>query len=336
MEHLGGLIHRMPLTAFAFLVGCVAISALPPLNGFVSEWLTFQAILLSPDLPQWGLKLLVPAVGALLALSAALAAACFVKAFGVDLPRPAAHAAAADARARSTASRSPRCSASPRSACWPASFPGLVIDALAPVVQALVGEPHAGAGAQSPGCRSCRSPRAAAPTTACSSSCSSRSRPSLAAYVDPPLRLARAAPRAGLGLRLSRSEPGDPVHRRQLRPADPPRVRHAGLPRPRAGRHAAARRHARRRGFTVAAARPRLGRRSTRRSRGAVGFVADRLNRAPVPDHPPLSQPRLRRARRPAPGARAMAVILDLARPGRADGCWCCCWRRCSPASCAR
>src|SRR5262249_29262572 len=78
MEHLGGLIHRMPQTAFVFLVGCVAISALPPLNGFVSEWLTFQAILLSPQLPSWGLKLLVPAVGALLALSAALAAACFV------------------------------------------------------------------------------------------------------------------------------------------------------------------------------------------------------------------------------------------------------------------
>src|SRR5262249_21368678 len=73
MEHLGGLIHRMPQTAFAFLVGCAAISALPPLNGFVSEWLMFQAILLSPQLASWGLKLLVPAVGALLALSAALA-----------------------------------------------------------------------------------------------------------------------------------------------------------------------------------------------------------------------------------------------------------------------
>ncbi|TIT45552.1 MAG: hydrogenase 4 subunit B, partial [Mesorhizobium sp.] len=45
MEKLGGLIHRMPLTSFAFLVGCVAISALPPFNGFVSEWLAFQAIL---------------------------------------------------------------------------------------------------------------------------------------------------------------------------------------------------------------------------------------------------------------------------------------------------
>ena len=64
MEHLGGLIHRMPLTALTFLVGAAAISALPPLNGFVSEWLTFQAILVSPDVPQWGLKFLVPAVGA--------------------------------------------------------------------------------------------------------------------------------------------------------------------------------------------------------------------------------------------------------------------------------
>src|SRR5258708_4130507 len=56
MERLGGLIHRMPQTAVVFLIGCAAISALPPLNGFVSEWLTFQAILVSPQLPQWGLN----------------------------------------------------------------------------------------------------------------------------------------------------------------------------------------------------------------------------------------------------------------------------------------
>jgi formate hydrogenlyase subunit 3/multisubunit Na+/H+ antiporter MnhD subunit len=94
MEKLGGLIHRMPATALAVLVGCVAISALPPLNGFVSEWLIFQAILLSPDLPQWGLKIMIPGVGALLALAAALAAACFVKAFGIAfLGRPRSRAA---------------------------------------------------------------------------------------------------------------------------------------------------------------------------------------------------------------------------------------------------
>src|SRR5205807_587571 len=98
MERLGGLIHRMPQTAFVFLVGCAAISALPPFNGFVSEWLTFQAILLSPQLPSWGLKLMIPAVGGLLALAAALAAACFVKAFGVSFLGRARSSAAASAK----------------------------------------------------------------------------------------------------------------------------------------------------------------------------------------------------------------------------------------------
>src|SRR5256714_9307275 len=98
MEHLGGLIHRMPQTAFVFLIGCVAISALPAFNGFVSEWLTFQAILLSPQLPQWVPRLIVPAVGATLACAAALAATCFVKAFGVTFLGRARSTAAAEAR----------------------------------------------------------------------------------------------------------------------------------------------------------------------------------------------------------------------------------------------
>jgi hydrogenase-4 component B len=89
MEHLGGLIHRMPVTAFVFLIGSVAISALPPFNGFVSEWLTFQAIVNGSLLPQWSLKFAVPVVGAMLALAAALAAVCFVKVYGtVFLGRP--------------------------------------------------------------------------------------------------------------------------------------------------------------------------------------------------------------------------------------------------------
>jgi formate hydrogenlyase subunit 3/multisubunit Na+/H+ antiporter MnhD subunit len=83
MEEMGGLIHRMPWTAALFLIGCVSISALPPFNGFVSEWLTFQAFLLSPALPGPLLRLLIPLGAALLALTGALAAACFVKAFGV-------------------------------------------------------------------------------------------------------------------------------------------------------------------------------------------------------------------------------------------------------------
>jgi len=83
MEKMGGLIHIMPWTAALFLVGSIAISGLPPFNGFVSEWLTFQAFLLSPSLPSPLIKLLIPMGAALLALTTALAAACFVKAFGV-------------------------------------------------------------------------------------------------------------------------------------------------------------------------------------------------------------------------------------------------------------
>jgi len=137
MERLGGLIHRMPQTAFAFLAGCAAISALPPLNGFVSEWMTFQAILLSPSLPQWGLKLAVPATGALLALSAALAAACFVKAFGVTFlgrPRTSAAANAGEADIYSRIAMF----------AWAGFcvlfgiFPALAIDALGPAVQSML------------------------------------------------------------------------------------------------------------------------------------------------------------------------------------------------------
>jgi hydrogenase-4 component B len=139
MERLGGLIHRMPQTAVAFLVGCTAIAGLPPLNGFVSEWLTFQAILVSPQLPQWGLKMVVPAVGALLALAAALAAACFVKAFGITfLGRPRAPAAekACEADRFSIAAMFVLVAL-----CFVAGIlPGYVIDVLAPVVKGLVGD----------------------------------------------------------------------------------------------------------------------------------------------------------------------------------------------------
>ncbi|RFB79794.1 hydrogenase 4 subunit B [Methylovirgula sp. 4M-Z18] len=138
IERLGGLIHRMPYTSFAFLVACAAISALPPLNGFASEWLVLQSILLSPALPQWGLKLLIPAVGALLALAAALAAACFVRAFGITfLGRPRTLKA-------ETANEVDRLSIaamlSLAALCVLAGvLPGGVIDALGPVVQGLTG-----------------------------------------------------------------------------------------------------------------------------------------------------------------------------------------------------
>ena len=138
MERQGGLIHRMPRTAFFFLIGCAAISALPPLNGFASEWLTFQAILLGPGLPEWGPKIVIPVAGALLALAAALAAACFVKAFGITfLGRPrSAEAAAAREADRFSAGAMGALAA----LCLLAGiFPAVVINALAPVARALIG-----------------------------------------------------------------------------------------------------------------------------------------------------------------------------------------------------
>ena len=138
LDRLGGLIHRMPVTAFAFLVASFAISALPPLNGFVSEWLTFQAVLLSPVLPQWGLKLAIPAVGGLMALAAALAAACFVRAFGMVFlgrPRSAEAAGAMEVDRWSLAAMlllGVLC-------VLAGLFPGFVIDALGPAVDGLVG-----------------------------------------------------------------------------------------------------------------------------------------------------------------------------------------------------
>jgi hydrogenase-4 component B len=83
MEEMGGLAKRMPQTAFFFLLGAVAISALPPLNGFVSEWLTYQALLQGFGTTESLIRLIFPLSGAMLALTGALAAACFVKAFGI-------------------------------------------------------------------------------------------------------------------------------------------------------------------------------------------------------------------------------------------------------------
>lgn len=137
LDRLGGLIHRMPKTAVLALVGVTAISALPPLNGFVSEWLLFQAVLQSPNLPQPGLQFLVPAAGGLLALAAALAAACFVRFYGVAfLGRPRSDEAA-------TARETDRWSLAAMTAlavlCVLAGIvPGVLIDFVGPAVERAV------------------------------------------------------------------------------------------------------------------------------------------------------------------------------------------------------
>jgi hydrogenase-4 component B len=83
MEEMGGLIKRMPRTGLAFLIGAASISALPPLNGFASEWLVFQTLLGGSQIPQPTVALIMPIAVALLALTGGLAMACFVKAFGI-------------------------------------------------------------------------------------------------------------------------------------------------------------------------------------------------------------------------------------------------------------
>ena len=83
LNRLGGLIRAMPWTAGAVLIGTLSIAALPPFNGFVSEWLTLQTMLRSAQLPSIPIKILFALCGAGLALTAALAVTCFVKMFAM-------------------------------------------------------------------------------------------------------------------------------------------------------------------------------------------------------------------------------------------------------------
>lgn len=90
IDMMGGLIKRMPKTGALFLIGCMSISSLPLFNGFASEWMAFQTALQVDVLDNGVLRSLIPVAAAALALTAALAAACFVNVFGLvflGLPR---------------------------------------------------------------------------------------------------------------------------------------------------------------------------------------------------------------------------------------------------------
>ena len=90
IEHMGGLVHRMPYTSALFFIGALAIAALPPLNGFASEILIFISFFSSVSVVDPLFKVLLFICLALFALTSALSAACFVKAFGsvfLALPR---------------------------------------------------------------------------------------------------------------------------------------------------------------------------------------------------------------------------------------------------------
>jgi len=138
LDRLGGLFDRMRWTSLAMLIGAAAIAGLPPLNGFVSEWLMLQAVLLGPAFPQWTLKLLALAMGAVVALVAALAAAAFARMFGIAfLGRPRSPEAASATDADPTMRYA---MAGLAGACLLAGiFPGVLIDALKPLAEAAVG-----------------------------------------------------------------------------------------------------------------------------------------------------------------------------------------------------
>jgi hydrogenase-4 component B len=136
LDRLGGLIRVMPWTALFFLVGALSISAMYPFSGFASEWLTLQAILRSAELSWSAVKLVFAFAGVTLALTAALAVTCFVKAF--------AFAFLGHARSRSaeTASEAPASMLAPMGALAALSFllgvtPTYVIPALSGTLEQL-------------------------------------------------------------------------------------------------------------------------------------------------------------------------------------------------------
>jgi hydrogenase-4 component B len=88
MDRLGGLIKVQPWIGGFFLAGVLAISAFPPFNGFVSEWLTLQTLLQSATLQSAGSKVVFALCGAILALTAALAVTCFVKVYAMTFLGP--------------------------------------------------------------------------------------------------------------------------------------------------------------------------------------------------------------------------------------------------------
>ena len=144
IEQFGGLLRRMPWTGLLFLVGAVAISGLPPLNGFASEWLTFQAFLFGfRGSAEPLVHLLFPVGGAVLALTTALAAACFVKAFGISFLALPRSGAAAEARESPAVMLVPQ--AFLAALCVGLGlFPGLVLEVLDSVMASLPGlEPRA-------------------------------------------------------------------------------------------------------------------------------------------------------------------------------------------------
>lgn len=140
LGRMGGLLRRMPASGSLFLLGCLGLAAIPPLNGFASEWLLFQAALQSWQMEQGILRSLIPLAAACLALATALATACLLRLF----------ASAFLGQARSREAR--RATEAPRSmllaqgglaalCVFSGLFPGLLLLMLRQVTTALLHHP---------------------------------------------------------------------------------------------------------------------------------------------------------------------------------------------------
>jgi hydrogenase-4 component B len=138
IERFGGLLRRMPWTGLFFLIGALSISGLPLLNGFPSEWLTFQALLLGFTSTPGMVRLNFPLAGAMLALTSALAAACFVRAFGIAFVALPRSLASAEARESPASMLVPQALLAALCVAF-GLFPGLPLGALGRVLTSLPG-----------------------------------------------------------------------------------------------------------------------------------------------------------------------------------------------------
>jgi formate hydrogenlyase subunit 3/multisubunit Na+/H+ antiporter MnhD subunit len=138
MEKLGGLMKRMPHTGLAMVVGAVAIAGLPPLNGFVSEWLIYMG-LMGGDVTRAGSVSVAALLGTgLLALIGGLAALCFIRLIGIVLLGEGRSQAAKHAHESTFGMRGPMVSLAVFSIGM-AIFPGVLLRILTPVASQVFG-----------------------------------------------------------------------------------------------------------------------------------------------------------------------------------------------------
>lgn len=102
LNRMGGLSRRMPLTALTFLIGAVAVSAIPPFNGFISEWFTYQSLFSAAQTSLFEMRVFAPLFAVLLALAGALAVMVYIKAYSSAFAGPPRSQNAADAKETST------------------------------------------------------------------------------------------------------------------------------------------------------------------------------------------------------------------------------------------